>query len=86
MHPPPWELLDDHALKLRQSGATAAVIAPYWPKKPWFLHITDMSTESVDMPPNHDLFSPQRQQGHAGVGPSAWSVVAFRLPLHPGCY
>jgi hypothetical protein len=82
---PPWELLDDLALKLRKSGAAATVIAPYWPKKPWFLHLSEMSTESVDMPPSHDLFSPQRQQGHAGVGPSAWSVVAFRLPLRPGC-
>ena len=82
---PPWELLDDLALKLRKSGAAATVIAPYWPKKPWFLHLSEMSTESVDMPPNHDLFSPQRQHGHAGVGSSAWSVVAFRLPLRPGC-
>ena len=30
---PPWELLDDLAAKLRQSGAAATIIAPYWPKK-----------------------------------------------------
>jgi hypothetical protein len=83
---PPWELLDDLTLKLRQSGAIATVIAPYWPKNPWFLHLTEMCTESVDMPPSHDLSSSQQQQGHAGVGPSARSVVAFRLPLRPGCY
>ncbi len=58
---PPWELLDDLALKLRQSGVFATVIAPYLPSKPWFLHLTEMSTESVDMPPSHDLFSPHRQ-------------------------
>jgi hypothetical protein len=58
---PPWELLDDLVIKLRQSGAVATAIAPYWPKKHWFLHLTEMDTESVDMPPSQDLFSPQRQ-------------------------
>ena len=37
---PPWELLDDLVVKLRNSGAEAPVIAPYWPKKPWFTHLT----------------------------------------------
>jgi hypothetical protein len=82
---PPWELLDDLAAKLRTSGAAATIIAPYWPKKPWFVHLSEMSFETVDMPPSHDLFSPQRQLGQGGVGPSAWSVVAFRVPLRPGC-
>ena len=63
---PPWELLDDLVAKLRQSGAAATVIAPYWPKKPWFHHLSQMATESVDMPPSRDLFSPQKQQGHGG--------------------
>ena len=82
---PPWELLDDIAAKLRTSGDATTVIAPYWPKKSWFVHLSEMSIETVDMPPGHNLFSPQRQLGQGGVGPSAWSVVAFRVPLRPGC-
>ncbi len=82
---PPWELLDDLVAKLRQSGAAATVIVPFWPKKPWFVHLAEMSSESVDMPPSRDLFSPQKQPGRVGVGPSSWSVVAFRVPLRPGC-
>jgi hypothetical protein len=82
---PPWELLDDLVVKLRSSGAEATVIAPYWPKKPWFIHLTEMSSETVDMPPETDLFFPQKQLGRGGVGRSAWSVVAFRLPLRRGC-
>jgi hypothetical protein len=82
---PPWELLDDLVAKLRQSGAAATIIAPYWPKKPWFAHLEEMSSETVVMPPSKDLFSPQQRQGRGGVGPSAWSVVAFRLPLRRGC-
>ncbi len=41
------------------------------PKKPWFTHLSEMATESVVMPPSHDLFSSQRQMGRGGgVGPS----------------
>ncbi len=73
-------------VKLRSSGAEATVITPYWPKKPWFIHLTEMSSETVDLPPETDLFFPQKQLGRGGgVGRSAWSVVAFRLPLHLGC-
>jgi len=82
---PPWELLDDLAAKLRQSGAAATVVVPHWPRKPWFHLLSEMAIDSVDMPPSRDLFSPHQQLGHGGVGPSAWSVVAFRVPLRPGC-
>jgi hypothetical protein len=82
---PPWELLDDLAAKLLNSGAAATVIAPYWPKKPWFAHLAAMASETIDMPPSRDLFSPQKRLGQGGVGPSAWSVVAFRIPLRRGC-
>jgi hypothetical protein len=33
---PPWTLLPDLLQKLRQSGAEATVIAPYWPAKQWY--------------------------------------------------
>ena len=82
---PPWSLLDDLAAKLRQSGAAATVIAPKWPRFPWYQQLAEMASETVEMPPARNLFSPQRQEGHAGVGPSAWSVVAFKLPRRHGC-
>ena len=63
---PPWELLDDLAAKLRSSGAAASVIAPYWPKKPWFVHLAAMASKTIDMPPSRDLFSPQRRLGQGG--------------------
>ncbi len=45
------ELLDDMAAKLRSLIAEATVIAPYWPKKPWFVHLAEMSSKTIDMPP-----------------------------------
>ena len=65
---PPWELVDDLAAKLRSSGAEATFIAPYWPKKPWFMHKAELSNETVDMPPKRDLFSPQKNLGQGGSG------------------
>ncbi len=82
---PPWELLDDLVYKLRQSGAAATVVAPFWPKKAWFIHLSALASETVDMPSSSDLFSPQRRLGQGGAGPSAWSVVAFRIPSRSGC-
>ena len=76
---PPWGLLDDLVAKLRQSGASATVIAPRWPTMPWFHHLCELADEFIDFPPSADLFSPRRQPERAGVGPPAWSVVAFRL-------
>ena len=83
---PPWCLLDDLAAKLWQSGAAATVIASKWPRFPWFQQLDEMAEETIEMPPARNLFSPQRQAGHAGVGPAAWSVVAFKLLLRRGCF
>ncbi|KAK3275491.1 hypothetical protein CYMTET_16379 [Cymbomonas tetramitiformis] len=33
---PPWGLLDEVAHKLREEGAAATVVAPYWPGQSWF--------------------------------------------------
>ena len=49
---PPWELLNDLASKLRSSGAVATIIAPFWPKKPWFAHLSATSSETIDIPPS----------------------------------
>ncbi len=78
-------MLDDLVVKLRISIAEVTVIAPYLPKKPWFIHLSEMSSETVDMPPETDLFFPQKKLGRRGVGRSAYSIVAFRLPHRRGC-
>jgi hypothetical protein len=81
---PPWCLLDDLTAKLRQSGVAATVIALKWPRFQWFQQLEEMAEETIEMPPARNLFSPQRQEGHAGIRPSAWSVVAFKLHFRRG--
>jgi hypothetical protein len=58
---PPWPLLDDLAAKLRQSGAAATVIAPQWPRFPWFQYLVEMVSKTVEIHPARNLSSPQRQ-------------------------
>ena len=53
-------MLDDLVVKLQTSRAEATVIASYWPNKPWFIHLAEMACETVDMPPETDLFIPQK--------------------------
>ncbi len=43
--------MDDLAAKLRQTGAAATIIVPYWLKKAWYAHLADMASESIIMPP-----------------------------------
>jgi hypothetical protein len=82
---PPWDLLDDLVLKLRQCGAAATVIAPHWPGQPWYQQLTEMATAATVFPPSYDLFFPGLRGAHEGVGSTGWSVAAFRLPSRPGC-
>lgn len=81
---PPWHLLDDLALKLRQSGAAATVIAPHWPGRRWYQQLLELATETIVFPPARDLFFPGMRGVRAAVGRPGWSVVAFRLPCRHG--
>jgi len=81
---PPWSALPDLCAKLRQSGAAATVIAPYWPHAPWFQDLHSSAVETIHYPPSRDLFFPGRLGSREGVGRPGWSVVAFRLPRRPG--
>ncbi|KAK3248563.1 hypothetical protein CYMTET_41974 [Cymbomonas tetramitiformis] len=47
---PPWALLDEVAHKLREEGAAATVVAPYWPGQSWFRELEALATEVVIMP------------------------------------
>ncbi|KAK3282899.1 hypothetical protein CYMTET_9388 [Cymbomonas tetramitiformis] len=44
---PPWALLDEVAHKLREEGAAATVVAPYWPGQSWFRELEALATEVV---------------------------------------
>lgn len=81
---PPWSLLEDLVLKLRQSGAAATVIAPTWPGKPWHQSLLDLASEYLVYPPSADIFSPGRSLKPGTVGPPRWSVSAFRIPARAG--
>ena len=81
---PPWELLDDLVLKLRSSGASATIIAPHWPGKPWYQQLTELASEAIVYPPSFNLFCPGQRYTPDGVGLTGWSVVAFRIPRRLG--
>ena len=80
---PPWDLLMQVAQKLRECGAGATVVAPYWPASAWFRELWALSTEVEIVPPRHDLFLPTRLGAERGIGRASWSTIFFRIPFRP---
>ncbi|KAK3250616.1 hypothetical protein CYMTET_40020 [Cymbomonas tetramitiformis] len=80
---PPWALLDEVAHKLREEGAAATVVAPYWPGQSWFRELEALATEVVIMPRRRDLFTPSRLGGSELLGPSKWDAVMFFIEARP---
>ncbi|KAK3284535.1 hypothetical protein CYMTET_7830 [Cymbomonas tetramitiformis] len=80
---PPWALLDEVAHKLREEGAAATVVAPYWPGQSWCRELEALATEVVIMPRRRDLFTPSRLGGSELLGPSKWDVVMFFIEARP---
>jgi hypothetical protein len=76
---PPWSALPALAAKLAQAQAPATVIAPFWPSKPWYHAFARLATETLHFPAARDLFFPGKRGKPEGVGPPAWSIVAFCL-------
>ena len=81
---PPWNLLPEVAQKLREEGASATVVAPYWPATDWFRELWALSSQVEIVPPRQDLFLPTRLGASAHLGPAKWSAIFFRIPAqHP---
>ena len=80
---PPWALLEDVVTKLRNSGGAATVLAPHWPDSIAYQLLQNMASDIIDLSPHRELFFPGRLGSYAGVGRSAWSVTAFRIPGRP---
>ena len=80
---PQWTALPTLAAKLGQAQAPATAVVPYWPNKTWYHVLHRLASPTVHFPATRDLFFPGRLGTHEGVGPPAWSIVAFRLaPPH----
>ena len=77
---PPWELLPQVAQKLREEGATATVVAPYWPATDWFRELWALAAEVEIVPPRRDFYLPTRLGASEALGPAKWSSIFFRIP------
>ena len=73
---PPWSILPQVMAKLRVSNGTLLIlVAPYWPQRPWFMDLLQLSVApSVVLPNRPDLLSqPRSRQRYPGL---------HRLALH----
>ena len=79
----PWPLLGQVAQKLRDEGATATVVAPYWVTATWWTELQDLASEILVIPASRDLFLPGARGSSESVGPPSWDVAIFRVPGRP---
>jgi len=77
---PPWELLQRLADLLRETGAEATVVAPYWPAEVWFQQLNEMCSEVRIVQPERDIFLPGKLGSCEALGPPNWPVAFFRIP------
>eukprot|EP00873_Tetraselmis_striata_P038037 jgi/Tetstr1/458301/TSEL_000340.t1 len=80
-----WSMLDDLVDKLRQSGTAATVTVPHSPGRRWYQHNLELATDTIVHPRVRDMFFTGRLWARAWLERPGCSVVAFRLPLRPGC-
>jgi hypothetical protein len=80
----PWPLLPNLVQKLRQSGATATVVAPRWTGKVWHQALTEMAFEEIIVAPRRDLFQPRRRALRGTTCSPHWHVTIFRVPFRRG--
>jgi hypothetical protein len=76
---PPWELLDRLAQHLRETGAAATVVAPFWPAQAWYQALQELASDTLHLPSRDGLFSPGRPLESDSIAPPKWSVVCFRI-------
>ena len=84
---PPFGLIGRVLTHLRQCSATATLIVPHWPKRPWWhmlcsdgVTFNSFVVDSQELVPRPDLFLPGPKHGnHRPVGNPHWRVFALRI-------
>ena len=76
---PPWSELADVVQKLREDGAAATVVAPYWPSAIWFRDLLDISSEYEILPEATDTFLLGKLGSCKPLDKPGWSVMVCRV-------
>jgi hypothetical protein len=90
---PPFGLIGRVLRKLRSDRATASVVIPVWPSRPWWhlvapdgRHLTDQVVDWLDIPRSPDTFLPGRFSGNSQArGRPSWRVIVIRVDFSTGC-
>ena len=83
---PPFGLVGQVIVHLRRCRATATLVCPVWPKRPWWPLVCrdglfpDYVVDWVELTMSHDLFLPGATLSHRrGIGNARWRVLALRI-------
>ena len=82
---PPWSILPQMLAKLRMfKGTLLTLVAPYWPQRPWFVDLLQLSVAPpVILPTRPDLlFQPRSRRRYPGLhrlALHAWRLSSYSL-------
>ena len=77
---PPFAELPRLAHLLRDSGAAAVVVAPYWPAQGWFQALQELAVESFILPQHLVCLSQPPSPRSERSGPTSWQAIVFAIP------
>ena len=80
---PPWRLLADVVAKLREEGAAATVVAPYWPSAPLFPGLMELANQYDVLAATRDTFFPGRLGSCEPLDKPGWRVIIARVEGRP---
>lgn len=90
---PPFFLLPRLLAVLRKFQASASVVVPYWPSRPWWPCLVagpkifaPFVLGCLVLPCSHDTFRPGPSLGNTGgVGRPSWKVMVLRVSFDSAC-
>ena len=80
---PPFSELSRLAQLLRDTGAAAVVVAPFWPAQPWFQALSELAADSMLLPAHLCSLSPEPSPSSAPTARASWRGIAFAIPAAP---
>ena len=69
--------------KIREEGAAATVIVPYWTSQYWWPALMELADDALYFPSARDLFMPGDKGSALHVGAPSWAVLAVRINERP---
>ena len=78
---PPWVDLPRVLQQLRESGASAYLVAPYWEAQSWWPNLLELMTDAFVVTPADDNFLPGHLGSTEAMGSPFWRTIVAKINM-----